>query len=141
MQFTLLVLFAPLLAGPDQAMIYSNHTTPHLSYDACQQMAQQERTQASGDGFFVPYIRCVPDDQVQQAIAEANAKYRQVSGGADKPPLYTLRGRLTVDGKPVPEITSPHLTWDQCQDQIAKGQALVAAQHGRGVLTAVCERE
>ena len=55
--------------------------------------------------------------------------------------MYTLRGKLTVDGKPVPEITSFHLTWDQCQDQIAKGQAIVAAQHGRGTLSAVCEKE
>jgi hypothetical protein len=141
MLYTMLVMFAPALIAPNLSPIYSDHTTAHLSYETCQIMAQNERAQARGDGFFIPAIRCVPDDQVDQNIAQIKAIYQHVAGSPDSPPLYTLRGNLTVDGRPVPQITSAHLTWDQCQDQIAQGQAIVAAQHGRGTLSATCEKE
>ena len=80
MLYTMLVMFAPALSVPDMLPAYSNHTTAHLSYDACQIMAQNERTQARGDGFFIPIIRCVPDDQVEQNMADIKATYQRIVG-------------------------------------------------------------
>lgn len=141
MLYTLLVMFAPALVDPSLSPIYSNHTTAYLSYETCQLMAQNERAQADGNGFFVPVIRCVPDDQVDQNIADIKATYQRVAGSADAPALYTLRGNITVDGRAIPEMVYPHLTWDQCQAQIAQGQAVVAAQRGRGTIRATCVKE
>jgi len=137
--YTLVVMFGSGLT-PNLPPVLSNHTTAHLSYDTCQVMAQREREQGGG-GFFIPIIRCLPDDEAEKVIAEAKSAYQQATGLGDGPALYTLHGNITVDGRSIPEMVYPHLTWDQCQSQIAQAESVVAAQHGRGTIRAACVKE
>lgn len=132
--YTLLVtLGLPLAPGTPIPVV----ETPHLSYDNCQVLAQLKRNAA-------PDIlaRCVTDGtDLGPQFTAGNAETAELMQEQNAALHYTLHARLTVDGHAVPEITGRYATLTACRAELAKAQAAVDSENGRGTLDARCERQ